>query len=286
MTNDGVLVLEAWSPNADQPIETPGRITMRNKQFLIVLGVVAATAALVLVALAGDPDNPSGPPETTSSHTLEHIYDRLASGAAGTKLPFTEPSEGPEVGTMHTLDEIMSVAPAVDDTHGATPAGILAGKTYWGLRSSAWATQTGTMADNGAVTIVPTTTNQIIPAGFHSGGGHVQGDSDLVPSNIAQGVELLGVTGTLTANLYEAGVPRTGQVNCWDSQGHPVPCPGSGHDGDYQMGVEWPNPRFTDNGDGTVTDNLTGLIWLKDAACMDQMHWGIVRTIPSVCSAG
>ena len=26
---------------------------------------------------------------------------------------------------------------------------------------------------------------------------------------------------------------------------------------------------FTDNGDGTVTDNLTGLIWLKDASCAE-----------------
>ena len=40
-------------------------------------------------------------------------------------------------------------------------------------------------------------------------------------------------------------------------------------DGYWQQarGVEWPDPRFTDNGDGTVTDNLTGLIWLKDADC-------------------
>ncbi|MDD5724403.1 MAG: DUF1566 domain-containing protein [Syntrophales bacterium] len=34
-------------------------------------------------------------------------------------------------------------------------------------------------------------------------------------------------------------------------------------DGDLQKGVAWPNPRFMDNSDGTVTDNLTGLIWLK-----------------------
>lgn len=26
-------------------------------------------------------------------------------------------------------------------------------------------------------------------------------------------------------------------------------------------------PRFTDNADGTVTDNQAGLIWLKDADC-------------------
>ncbi len=41
----------------------------------------------------------------------------------------------------------------------------------------------------------------------------------------------------------------------------------TGDDGDLQMGVSWPKPRFTDNGDGTVTDNLTGLIWLQDANC-------------------
>ncbi len=32
-----------------------------------------------------------------------------------------------------------------------------------------------------------------------------------------------------------------------------------------QRGQTWPTPRFTDNSDGTVTDNLTGLIWLKNA---------------------
>ncbi|KJU85673.1 secreted protein containing DUF1566 [Candidatus Magnetobacterium bavaricum] len=38
-----------------------------------------------------------------------------------------------------------------------------------------------------------------------------------------------------------------------------------GDDGDLKTGVAWPNPRFTDNGDGTVTDNLTGLVWSRDA---------------------
>jgi hypothetical protein len=33
------------------------------------------------------------------------------------------------------------------------------------------------------------------------------------------------------------------------------------------MGVPWPIPRFSDNGDGTVTDALTGLIWLKNTSC-------------------
>ena len=39
------------------------------------------------------------------------------------------------------------------------------------------------------------------------------------------------------------------------------------------MGIAWPAPRFTDNEDGTVTDNLTGLIWLKDATCLGEEDW-------------
>jgi hypothetical protein len=33
-----------------------------------------------------------------------------------------------------------------------------------------------------------------------------------------------------------------------------------------QKGVASPTPRFTDNNNGTVTDNLTGLIWMKNAS--------------------
>lgn len=40
----------------------------------------------------------------------------------------------------------------------------------------------------------------------------------------------------------------------------------SNDDGDLQTGITV-SPRFTDNEDGTVRDNLTGLIWLKDANC-------------------
>ena len=47
----------------------------------------------------------------------------------------------------------------------------------------------------------------------------------------------------------------------------------SGDDGDLETGVAWPVPRFTDNVNGTVTDNLTGLIWMKNAACFDASNW-------------
>jgi hypothetical protein len=47
----------------------------------------------------------------------------------------------------------------------------------------------------------------------------------------------------------------------------------TGEDGELLKGVAWPNPRFTDNSDGTVTDNLTGLIWLKNANCYSARSW-------------
>jgi len=50
----------------------------------------------------------------------------------------------------------------------------------------------------------------------------------------------------------------------------------AGDDGDLERGVAWPNPRFTDNGNGTVADNLTGLMWTKDAHAPG----------PSICNPG
>jgi len=45
----------------------------------------------------------------------------------------------------------------------------------------------------------------------------------------------------------------------------------AGSDGNLQKGETWPNPRFTNNSDGTVTDNLTDLVWLQDANCLDAI---------------
>jgi hypothetical protein len=42
----------------------------------------------------------------------------------------------------------------------------------------------------------------------------------------------------------------------------------TGDKGDLEAGMPFPTPRFTDYRHGTVTDNLSGLIWLKDASCL------------------
>src|SRR5947208_8363266 len=54
--------------------------------------------------------------------------------------------------------------------------------------------------------------------------------------------------------------PATGQMTCWDSSGNVIPCAGTGQDGDLRKGAPL---SYTDNGNGTVTDNNTGLVWEK-----------------------
>lgn len=70
-----------------------------------------------------------------------------------------------------------------------------------------------------------------------------------------------------------APVEDTGQKECWNAAGDPIGCSATGQDGELQRGVDWPTPRFTDNFNGTVTDNLTGLIWLQDANCFGTQEW-------------
>ncbi len=49
------------------------------------------------------------------------------------------------------------------------------------------------------------------------------------------------------------GLPKTGQTDFYRTGG----------DGDLEVGLPETPPRFTDNGNLTITDNATGLMWLK-----------------------
>ncbi|MGM0540534.1 MAG: DUF1566 domain-containing protein, partial [Thermodesulfobacteriota bacterium] len=55
-------------------------------------------------------------------------------------------------------------------------------------------------------------------------------------------------------------IPRTGQNECFDSQGAGIECLGTGQDAELQKGVAWPEPRFVQDGENIV-DHLTGLAW-------------------------
>jgi len=81
----------------------------------------------------------------------------------------------------------------------------------------------------------------------------------LMVALITAGVGVWGPVALAAAKKVKpvAPIPQTGQTLSY----------ADGDDGDIQAGMAWPVPRFTDNLDGTVTDNLTGLIWLKPANC-------------------
>jgi hypothetical protein len=63
-------------------------------------------------------------------------------------------------------------------------------------------------------------------------------------------------------------VAKTGQAECYDGLGTVVSCTNAGQDGSYQKGTAWPSLRFTAKPDTTISDNLTGLIWVPDASIM------------------
>jgi hypothetical protein len=58
----------------------------------------------------------------------------------------------------------------------------------------------------------------------------------------------------------KAPVAVTGQTHCWNDSGTAISCTGTGQDGEVQAGVSCPTPRFPDQGNGTVKDNLTTLL--------------------------
>lgn len=74
-------------------------------------------------------------------------------------------------------------------------------------------------------------------------------------------VELEGRVAELQARLDAASSRpvATGQTTCWDGFTM-IDCAGTGQDGETRAGAAL---RYADNGDGTVTDSNTGLIWEK-----------------------
>lgn len=86
---------------------------------------------------------------------------------------------------------------------------------------------------------------------------------------------------------------RSGQERCTVPTGGTwawVDCSNAdppGQDGQLQPGRDWPDPHFTDNGDGTVSDKLTGLVWLQNADCLEgPVAWSDALTFAAALHDG
>src|SRR5207247_9186849 len=67
-----------------------------------------------------------------------------------------------------------------------------------------------------------------------------------------------GRTGRTTSTRCRR--PAAGQTTCWNSSGSVISCAGTGQDGELRRGAPL---AYADNGNGTVTDLNTGLVWEK-----------------------
>lgn len=94
-------------------------------------------------------------------------------------------------------------------------------------------------------------------------------------------ISLIGVTlgifllpeAVSAEDLLPHRLPRTGQISTFDNLGVKINFLGSQQDGELQRGAQWPDPRFIVNEEGTVSDRLTGLMWLKDGECFGTISW-------------
>lgn len=85
-------------------------------------------------------------------------------------------------------------------------------------------------------------------------------------------IMLLTVTAARTA-AASSQPPQTGQKSCYTSAGNLLTCSGTGQDGELRAGIAWPGSRFTASSDGTISDALTGLVWLSSPATSGAMSW-------------
>lgn len=138
----------------------------------------------------------------------------------------------------------------------AAPGDVLAGKTF---SSSAGLGISGTATAGANVSGADGSLSFAIPDGFYIDSKTcTASDGDLTAANVVSGVNVFGVTGS----ALPAQRLVTGQHSCFDSAGSVIVCSGTGQDGALQMGLA---VSYTDNGNGTITDNRTGLVWEKQS---------------------
>jgi len=70
-----------------------------------------------------------------------------------------------------------------------------------------------------------------------------------------------------------AGIVNPFNSTCYDWRENIVPCDFKGPYAELMFDTSISGSRFTDNKNGTVTDNLTKLVWLKNTNCFGIQDW-------------
>jgi uncharacterized protein DUF1566 len=106
--------------------------------------------------------------------------------------------------------------------------------------------------------------------------GDVNGDGELDLTDAVYLLSHLFLAGPAPVAIAcprpAGGLPSTGQAQCYDDDGQIVPCGQiscEGQDGRFSIGCP-PEGRFVDQGDGTISDTCTGLMWQKDIADVNR----------------
>ena len=165
-------------------------------------------AAVFLVLEAGSAQAGSLEPfagqdnASSAMYTLQDLYNRLTTGAAGFKRTggFAEPAAVPGA-TGQSLDGIMALMPAADNDNGAAAGDVSAGRTFWGLRTDGnWGPATGILETR---TVNAGATAQ--QAGLYATFDLAVVDPDLAAANIRSGVSIFGIAGnSFVANTASA----------------------------------------------------------------------------------
>lgn len=141
-----------------------------------------------------------------------------------------------------------SLDPGTQTGGTAQPEQVIVGETF----TNDTGQQTGTMVDNGAVTITPNDEDQAIPEGYHDGNGIVEAVTNLLAENIAAGQTVGGIAGSFSSDGTATSADIRSGVNA------------------YVNGIEVNGSIITRDSGGAVTITPSGSIQTLNAGIYDH----------------